>query len=133
MADSAIAPQPSAAGVVALCALACACLPACGLTGLAAGQLQLINRQVPLERALEEEADPERHALLAEVPSILAFAEEVVGLRVGRSYRGYYATDQKGLTYVITACARTKFEPYSWWFPIAGNVEYRSYWDEADA
>lgn len=126
--------QPLAAGIDALiCVLVAVGVSGCGLTGLAAGQLALINRQVPLERALREERDPERRALLAEVPSILAFAEEVVGLHVGRSYRGYYATDQKGLTYVVTACAQTQFEPYSWWFPIAGDVEYRSYWDEADA
>jgi predicted aminopeptidase len=114
-------------------ALVCAALPACGLSDLAAGQLALINEQVPLARALAHERDPERRALLAEVPQILAFAEDIVGLRVGHSYSGYYETEQKGLTYVVTACAQTEFEPYTWWFPIAGEVEYRSYWDESDA
>jgi predicted aminopeptidase len=108
-------------------------LAACGMAELAAGQLRLINDQVPLARAIAQESDPERRALLSQVPAILAFAEEVVGLRAGRSYSGYYQTESRGLTYVITACEQTEFTPYSWWFPIAGEVEYRSYWDEADA
>jgi predicted aminopeptidase len=70
---------------------------------------------------------------LAEVPAILAFAEDVVALRPGRSYRGYFETERPGLTYVVTACERTRFVPYTWWFPIAGTVEYRSYWDEGEA
>ena len=108
-------------------------LSGCGLVRLATGQLDLINHQVPLAKAIATETDPERRALLAEVPQILAFAQDVVGLHVGQSYRGYYATEQKGLTYVVTACAQTEFEPYTWWFPIVGEVEYRSYWDEFDA
>jgi predicted aminopeptidase len=118
--------------MLALC-VACAALPGCSLGLLAAGQLELINAQVPLARAVANERDPERRALLAEVPEILAFAEDIVGLHAGRSYSGYYETERKGLTYVVTACAQTEFEPYTWWFPIAGEVEYRSYWDEADA
>lgn len=97
---------------------------------LAAGQLSLINDQVPLRAAIVSETDPERRRLLAEVPSILAFAEDVVGLHPARSYQGYFATERKGLTFVVTACERTRFEAYHWWFPVVGTVEYRSYWDE---
>jgi predicted aminopeptidase len=114
----------------------CLCLmlvSACGLLPLAAGQLSLINDQVPLAAAVVIESNAERRRLLAEVPSILHFAEDVVGLHVGASYQGYFATERSGLTYVVTACERTGFVPYSWWFPIVGTVEYRSYWDEADA
>jgi predicted aminopeptidase len=117
----------------AAAALGAFALAGCGMVELAAGQLRLINDQVPLARAVALERDPERRALLSEVPTILAFAEDIVGLRAGRSYSGYYHTESRGLTYVITACEQTEFTPYSWWFPIAGEVEYRSYWDEADA
>ena len=106
---------------------------ACSLGALAGGQLAMINDQVPLERAIENERDPERRALLREVPAIRRFAEQCVGLFAGKSYTGYYATERKGLTFVVTASEQLRLEPYAWWFPIAGNVEYRSYWDEADA
>jgi predicted aminopeptidase len=118
----------------ALCALLfVVLLSGCSLLQLGAGQLALINDQVPLSTAIEREPDPERRALLREVPAIVGFAEDVVGLHAGASYSGYFATERSGLTYVLTACQRTRFEAYSWWFPIVGTVEYRSYWDEADA
>ena len=105
----------------------------CSLGELAGGQLSLINDQVRLDRAIARERDPERRALLREVPAILRFAEQSVGLKPGKSYSGYYETDRKGLTFVVTASEQLRLEPYSWWFPIAGKVEYRSYWDEEDA
>lgn len=108
-------------------------LAGCSLGALAGGQLTLINGQVELQRAIAQEPDPERRMLLSEVPAIRNYAEQVVGLWAGKSYTGYYATDRKGLTFVVTACERLRFEPYSWWFPVAGKVEYRSYWDEEDA
>lgn len=108
-------------------------LHACSLGNLARGQLTLINDQVRLDRAIEREQDAERRRLLEEVPSICSFAEQSVGLWAGKSYTGYYATERKGLTFVVTASERLRLEPYSWWFPVAGKVEYRSYWDEEDA
>jgi predicted aminopeptidase len=120
------------AGRVALACLSLS-LSGCSLLELARGQLSLINDQVTLERAIAREPDPERRELLREVPAIVAFAEDVVGLHAGRSYRGYYEIERRGLTFVLTACKRTQFEAYAWWFPVVGKVEYRSYWDEDDA
>jgi predicted aminopeptidase len=124
-------PLGAASKVISL--LAAATLGACSLGELAGGQLDLINGQVRLERAIEIERDPERRALLVEVPKIRSFAEQSVGLFAGKSYTGYFATERKGLTFVVTGSERLRLEPYSWWFPVAGKVEYRSYWDEEDA
>jgi predicted aminopeptidase len=115
------------------CAAAWLGATGCGLLPLAAGQLALINEQQPLAAARENEPDPQRRRLLAEVPAILSFAEDVIGLPAGESYQGYFATERSGLTYVLTACERTRFEPYSWWFPLVGRVEYRSYFSEEAA
>lgn len=117
--------------VVCVCALPA--LASCSLGQLALGQLELINGQVRLDRAINDERDPERRALLREAPAVLRFAEEVVGLRPGRSYAGYFATEREGMTYVLTASERYRFAAYSWWFPVAGTVQYRSYHDENDA
>jgi len=124
---------PRAAHRLLLVAAGVAALVGCSLTDLSGLQLSLINDQVRLDRAIERERDPERRLLLREVPAIVAFGEQVVGLRAGRSYSGYFETERKGLTFVVTACERLRFEPYAWWFPIAGRVEYRSYRDEEDA
>jgi predicted aminopeptidase len=108
-------------------------LAGCSLGELAGLQLALINDQVRLDRAIARERDPERRRMLEEVPAVLRFAEQVVGLRPGKSYTGYFELERKGLTFVVTACEQLRFEPYTWWFPVAGRVEYRSYWDEEDA
>jgi predicted aminopeptidase len=108
-------------------------LSGCGLTGLAAGQLELINGQTRLERALVQETDPTRRALLREVPAVRRFAEEVVGMAPGRSHTGYFSTSREGMTYVLSASEQTRLRAYTWWFPVAGRVEYRSYFDRQDA
>ena len=113
--------------------LGLAALSGCSLVELAGGQLALINDQRPLRAAVAREPDPERRRLLMEVPEIVAFAEDVVGLSAGPIYSGYFETEREGLTFVVTACRRTRFEAYTWWFPVVGTVEYRSYYDEADA
>jgi predicted aminopeptidase len=115
-----------------LCAWLCVST-GCSLGKLAAGQLSLINGQRELGGAIASSADPQERALLAQVPGVLAFAQEVVQLHAGKSYTGYFRTSRKGMTYVLTASERTRLAAYSWWFPVAGTVEYRSYFDEADA
>ncbi|HEX2677674.1 MAG TPA: aminopeptidase [Polyangiales bacterium] len=119
------------------CVLACAVLglllAGCSLVELAGGQLAIIDDQRPLPRAIADERDPERRALLAEVPEARRYAEQVLALDAGKSYTGYYATEREGMTYVVTACERFRFEAYTWWFPIVGSVEYRSYAEAEEA
>lgn len=103
------------------------------LVKLATGQLEIVNTQVGLERAVVRERDPERRFLLAQVPAAKRFAEEALGLPAGKSYAGYFATEREGMTYVLTASERLQLRAYAWWFPIAGRVEYRSYRDAQEA
>lgn len=115
-----------------LCVL-CSLLSGCFFVDAGTAQLDLINRQVPVAEARDREEDAERRWMLAEVPRVLRFAREVMALQPGASYRGYVATEQDGLTYVLSASQRTRFESFTWWFPIAGEVPYKSYFDRADA
>lgn len=98
-----------------------------------AGQLALLNRQVPLARAIAGEQDLDRAALLLAVPNILNFAHNVVGMESGRCYRGYVDLGEEGLTHVLVASQQTRFEPYQWWFPLAGTVDYKSFFSKAHA
>ncbi len=36
-------------------------------------------------------------------------------------------------TWVVTACPRDALQPVTWWFPVAGRVAYRGYYDREDA
>ena len=108
-------------------------LPGCYYMQAAAGQLELVNEQRPLADALRRERDPERRRLLALVPDIRAFGRDVMQLRPGRSYQSYFATERTGIAYVISASARTRFEPHLFTFPIVGSVAYKSFFAEAEA
>jgi predicted aminopeptidase len=108
-------------------------LPGCYVLHLAGGQLGLVNDQEPIEEALAREPDPRRRALLAEVPGIHAFGEAVVGLKRSDSYVGYYAIQRPWLTLVLSAAPRDRLAAYTRWYPIAGRVPYRSFFDEERA
>ena len=126
-------PRLAALALAALSALVVPALSGCYYLQLASGQLSLINEQRPLPAALRRERDPERARLLALVPDVRAFGRDVMQLRPGRSYTGYYATERSGIAYVISASARTRFEPYLFSFPIVGSVAYKSFFDERQA
>jgi predicted aminopeptidase len=114
-------------------ALLLGALPGCYFAQLAGGQLALINRQLPLARALEHEPDPERRSMLAMVPDVRSFGNNVMQLRVGRNYSGYYATEADGIVFVLVASEKTRLSPFTFWFPIVGEVAYKSFFDEASA
>lgn len=113
--------------------LALGALGGCYVLHLAGGQLQLINEQQPLERAIAHEADPVRKRLLNEVPLITQFARDVLRMQPSDSYVGYYPVDRDWLTLVLSAAPKDRLEPYTRWYPIAGRVPYRSFFDEARA
>lgn len=105
----------------------------CYFADLAAGQLDLVNRQRPLGAALAGERDPARRQMLAMVPDVRAYAHNLMQMRVGRSYGSYYATEAEGIVFVLVASEQTRLEPYTFWFPVVGEVAYKSFFDEADA
>ena len=105
----------------------------CGALELAGGQLAMLNEQVPLSRAVAREPDPRRRRLLALVPGVVAFGRDVMQLRPRGSYTGYFATERRGIVWVLSASERTRFEARLFSYPIVGDVAYRSYYDEADA
>jgi predicted aminopeptidase len=108
-------------------------LPGCYFAELASRQLALVNEQQPLPRAWAEQADPERKRMLGMVPDIRGFARDEMQLPVGRSYAGYYQTEAKGIAFVLVASERVRLRAYTWWFPVVGEVAYKSFVDEAEA
>jgi predicted aminopeptidase len=109
------------------------CLQGCYVLHLAGGQLHLINDQKPLDQAVLEEKDPARKALLAEVEPIKQFARDMLGFSPDDSYAGYYPVERGYLTLVLSAAPKDSLTPITRWYPFAGRVPYRSYFDEARA
>src|SRR5690242_6807181 len=121
-------------GARCLCCAACVLLASgCYFAELGQRELALVNEQRPLPDAIARERNARRRALLELVPALRSFARNTLQLPVGHSYSGYYASEDQGILYVLVASERTRFVPYTWWFPIVGEVSYRSYVRESEA
>lgn len=116
---------------VALSAIGCA---APGyLPQAAQGQLDLLCRARPIERAIRDPETPERvRALLREVPSIKAFAVGY-GLTPTKSYETFVALDRSRVVWVTSASEPLAFRGRKWRFPIVGSVPYLGWFDRDDA
>jgi len=61
------------------------------------------------------------------------FAEQDLGFKVRGSYSSISEVVNPPIVYVVTAAPRTKLDPYTWWFPIIGQVAYKGYFNQAGA
>jgi predicted aminopeptidase len=105
----------------------------CYLLEQSLGQLDLRFNQVDINKAIDQEKNPETKYQLSEVHFIKQYAERNLLLQKTENFTGYYHTDQPGITFVVTASSQNKLEPYTWWFPIIGDVPYKGFFDKKDA
>lgn len=125
--------------LVSACVLALAALLATGCTGAAylaqaaQGQIDLLCRARPIDRAIRDPDTPERvRALLREVPSIKQFGVGY-GLTPTSSYETYVALDRNRVVWVTSASEPLEFKGRRWRFPIVGSVPYLGWFDRDDA
>ncbi len=105
----------------------------CYIVKQGVGQFKLRLEQVPLEEAIANEKNSKYKQLLASIPKIKQFAIHELKLKDNDNYSDYFATSQKGIAFVVTACRKNELIPHTWWFPIIGSVPYKGYFDEEDA
>lgn len=97
------------------------------------GQIDLLCRARPIERAIHDPETPERvRELLREVPSIKEFALGY-GLTPTKSYETYVALDRNRVVWVTSAAEPLAFRGRRWRFPIVGSVPYLGWFDRDDA
>ncbi|MDR1287183.1 MAG: aminopeptidase [Treponema sp.] len=106
-----------------------------------AAMLGYLNRAVPLESLLEENAlseaeisDMEKNRLFVErIHDIRRFAMEDLGLVESKNYTKYVKIDRSYLAAVVSASAEDSFARHEWWFPVVGSVPYKGFFDPEDA
>ncbi len=109
-------------------------LAGCYLLRQASGQFQVLAESRNLPDMLRDPAVPNRtKARLRLVKEIKRFAEDHMGLTRSSNYTSFYDTGGKPITYLVSACRKDRFEPYTWWFPIVGTVPYKGFFDREDA
>jgi predicted aminopeptidase len=116
--------------ILALCAQGCA---AGYVMHAAYEEARLLWRREPVKKLLAGNLDPDTRAKLELTLEVRRFAADQLGLNVGGSYESVAPVEAGQIVYVVTAALRDRLQPYTWWFPIVGDVPYRAYFDPADA
>jgi len=99
----------------------------------AEGQLDLMCRARPIQRAIDDPDTPERvRVLLKEVPAIKKFGIGF-GLTPTSSYETYVALNRSRVVWVTSASEPLAFRGRRWRFPIVGSVPYLGWFNGDDA
>ena len=119
-------------------ALAALMLSGCGNLGYylhsVQGQFGIWQREVPVERLLEDSAlDPQLKAQIERALRIRDYASRELGLPDNRSYRSYADLARPFVVWNVFAAEEFSIEPKQWCFPFAGCVNYKGYFSEGEA
>jgi predicted aminopeptidase len=96
-------------------------------------EARLLWRREPIADVLAGDVDAQTRAKLELTLAVRQFAADDLGLAVGGSYESLATVDAGQIVHVVSAAPRDRLQPYTWWFPIVGDVPYRAYFDPADA
>src|SRR6202171_5024351 len=97
------------------------------------GQLDLMERARPIPAILATTEDPALKRKLERVLAIREYASRELGLPDNASYRRYTDLGRRFVLWNVFATPELSLTPRQWCFPIAGCVNYRGYFAEADA
>lgn len=98
------------------------------------GQMKYLGRAVPIEKALDD-PDLTQHQKdkLELVIKARDYAERVIGLNVGSSFRAFVNLRGEALAWNLSASRRDAIEAYTWQIPVAGTLPYLGFFKHADA
>ena len=122
--------------VAGLTAISLAGCNASYITHAAYEEVRILLRRKPITTELaRSELPAATGAKLKIVLAVRKFAADQLDLNVGGAYSTVAQVDNGAIVWVVMAAPRTSLIPYTWWFPIVGNVPYRGYFshDDADA
>ena len=98
-----------------------------------AGQTELLARAKPIPEVIATTSDAALRGRLQRAQEIRAFASRELGLPDNRSYTSYADLGRPYAVWNVFAAPELSLSPRQWCFPVAGCVNYRGYFAEADA
>lgn len=99
----------------------------------AAGQFDVMSRARSIHDVIEETDDAALKVRLARIRGMREFASRELGLPANGSYTRYSDLGRPFVTWNVFATPELSLTPRRWCFPIAGCVNYRGYFREAEA
>jgi predicted aminopeptidase len=98
------------------------------------GQYSLLFDAKPIDNWLADPTvDAKLKGRLAKVQEIRRFAAEELGLPDNGSYKSYTDLKRPYVLWNVVAAPELSMKPTRWCFPIAGCVNYRGYYNKAEA
>lgn len=122
------------AAVLATLAASPSCQTVGFYTQAVGGQVEILRKSRPIPPILEDPAtDSGLRKQLEAVLEIRRFATEYLTLPGDESYGKYADLGREYVTWVLYAASEFSLEPKTWWYPTLGSLDYRGFFDEADA
>jgi predicted aminopeptidase len=121
--------------LIGLCLVVGGCTQPLYVARLSWTEARILLRRKPIERVIESpDVDPALRERLRLVLAARSFARDQLGFSVGDSYTTYApVTPGETTVNVVSAAYRDHLKPYTWWYPIAGRVPYRGFFDRSAA
>ena len=117
-----------------LCGVGCGGCSTTYVLRAAYEESRILWSREPIEERLEStEVTPEERGRLELLLEARQFAEEDLGLDVGGAYGSVADVPPGALLWVVSASDRFALRPYTWWFPIVGDVTYKGFFHEEEA
>lgn len=124
------------AALAGLALLTALLLPGCSVgyvTRQSATHLRVMAARQPVDKAIATgDIPPAWLEAIATIRSAKQFGVEQLGLPAEDLYETI-SLIRPGPNWIVTACPRDALQPVTWWFPVAGRVAYRGYYDREDA
>jgi predicted aminopeptidase len=103
------------------------------------GQIEVLTSRTPVPRLMarldasrdSDSAAARLYQRLDYTQQVLAFAEEDLGLRVGRRYRTFVDLDRPAVIWNVVAAPALSLEAHQWCYPLVGCAPYRGFFDHA--
>ena len=97
----------------------------------ARGHLQIVHRQQPIAKLLQQPETPEPlRAKLRLVLALREFAAQELRLPVNGHYLRYADLGRSNVVWNVTATPEFSMVPKDWWYPFVGRLAYRGYFRE---
>jgi predicted aminopeptidase len=124
---------------VVMCLVLClllltSCAQGLYLGKLACGEIKiLVGKETNQEVVEDYTVAKETKEGIRLIQEVTDFSRKRLGLKPDGSYKTFYQVKGEALLYLVSACPQDSLEPYTWRFPIVGEMEYKGFFRKKDA
>ncbi|WP_061231160.1 aminopeptidase [Leptospira weilii] len=97
---------------------------------LGTGQLDILLKRQSIQSILQDTSTKKELKIkLQQVETFREYGTKELALNPSSGFKSFVELDRKEIGWHVAACYPLKLESYTWWFPIAGTVPYKGYFD----